>query len=313
LTELAEKIREGNEMSAARLITMIEEGSEAGYAALAELYPHVGHGHVIGVTGSPGTGKSTLINKMAVNLSAKGKKVGIIAVDPTSMRGRGAFLGDRLRMNDADKLEGVFIRSMAHRGYPGGISRATPGAVYVMEALGKDVILVESVGVGQTDMGVATISDTTVSVLTPDYGDDIQLLKAGIAEVGDVIVVNKKDKGGAEETALDLECAVMETETDAASGWRPPVILTEARKGEGTEAVVKALASHLKYLEREGKRQVKREEGLRAIVLALLKESLWRSFLAKAEREGTLGAVMEDVDARKIDPYTAMLRILGDS
>jgi LAO/AO transport system kinase len=313
LTELVTRIFEGNEMSAARLITMIEEESVAGYAALAELFPRVGRAHVIGVTGSPGTGKSALINKIAVNLTARGKKVGIIAVDPTSMRGSGAFLGDRMRMAEADRLEGIFIRSMAHRGYPGGISRATPGAVYVVEALGKDVIIVESVGVGQTDMGVTTVSDTTLSVLTPDYGDDIQLMKAGIAEVGDVVVVNKKDKAGAERMAFDAECAMREADPPGPSGWRRPVLLTQALKGEGIEETVRALISHGEHLEREGKRAEKRKEGQRTIMRALLKEALWKSFLAEAGRDGRLEALMADVEGKRIDPYTAADRALREA
>ena len=308
--ELAAKILEGNEGSAARLITMIEEGDAAGYEALCRLYPHTGAAHVIGVTGSPGTGKSTLINKITLALTNEGKKVGIVAVDPTSMRGRGALLGDRLRMKDADKVKGIFIRSMAHRGYPGGVSRAAPGAVYVMEALGKDVIIVESVGVGQTEMGITSFSDTVVSVLTPDYGDEIQLLKAGIMEVGDIVVVNKKDKPGAEVIACDAGCIMQEVGSDVADGWRIPVILTEAVNGEGVADVVSALGSHYEYLRESGRMEARRKEGRKAVLLALLRERVWKQFLAGVESEGSLTEAVDRMDEGLIDPYTAAEKVL---
>jgi LAO/AO transport system kinase len=308
--ELAAKILEGNEGSAARLITMIEEGDAAGYEALCRLYPHTGRAHVIGITGSPGTGKSTLINKITLAFTKQGRKVGIVAVDPTSMKGRGALLGDRLRMKDADKVKGIFIRSMAHRGYPGGVSRAAPGAVYVMEALGKDIIIVESVGVGQTEMGITSFSDTVVSVLTPDYGDEIQLLKAGIMEVGDIIVVNKKDKPGSEVIACDAQCSMQEVGSDIASGWRIPVFLTDAVKGEGVEEVVSALGSHYQFLRESGRGQERRKAGRKTILLSLLRERLWNRFLAVAEKEGGMTEAMEKMDEGLIDPYTASEEVL---
>ena len=308
--ELASKILAGNEGSAARLITMIEEGDAAGYEALCLLYPHTGHAHVIGVTGSPGTGKSTLINRITLALVNEGKKVGIVAIDPTSMRGRGALLGDRLRMKDADKVKGIFIRSMAHRGYSGGVSRAAPGAVYVMEALGKDVIIVESVGVGQTEMGITGFSDTVISVLTPDYGDEIQLLKAGIMEVGDIVVVNKKDKSGAEVMACDAQCVMHEVGSDVAGGWRIPVLMTEAVKGEGVGEVVSALDSHYDYLRESGRMEAKRKEGRKTVLLSLLRESLWSRFLAGIEKEGSLAEAVDRMEERLIDPYSAAEKML---
>ncbi len=309
--ELVAKILAGNERSAARLITMIEDGDAVGYEALRELYPHVGKAHVIGVTGSPGTGKSTLINKITLALTGAGRNVGIIAVDPTSMKGKGAFLGDRVRMKEADKVKGIFIRSMAHRGYPGGVSRATPGAVYVVEALGKDVIIVESVGVGQTEMGIASFSDTMICVLTPDYGDEIQLLKAGIVEVGDIVVINKRDKTGAEEMAFDAMAAVNELSAHDPEGWNIPVLLTHALKGEGVPDVVSALEAHWDYLEKDGKKQERRREGKNAVMRSLLRELLWKRFLAGAEKEGLLDAAAADMEEGRIDPYTAAERVIG--
>jgi len=311
--ELAAKILEGNEGSAARLITMIEDGDTAGYEALCRLYPHTGRAHVIGVTGSPGTGKSTLINRIAIALAREGRKVGIVAVDPTSMKGQGALLADRVRMKDADKTAGIFIRSMAHRGYPGGVSRAAPGAVYVMEALGKDAIIVESVGVGQTDMGITSFSDTVISVLTPDYGDEIQLLKAGIMEVGDIVVVNKKDKPGAEMIACDAGCIMREAGSDIAHGWRIPVLLTEAVKGDGIAELVSALESHYRYVRESGMIEVRRKEGRKMILLALMRERLWKRFLARVEKEGSLAEAIDGMDEGSLDPYSASEKVVGSA
>jgi LAO/AO transport system kinase len=304
--EIAAKILEGNERSAARLITMLEEGDPAGYEALAELYPHAGKAHVIGITGSPGTGKSTLIDRITLALADRGKKVGIIAVDPTSMRGTGAILGDRVRMKEADKIKGIFIRSMAHRGHPGGISRAAPGAVWVVEALGKDVILVESVGVGQTEMGVTALSDTTVSVLTPDYGDEMQLLKAGIMEIGDIVVINKKDKSGAEGMACDAVASVEGASRPDTARWRPPVLMTQAVSGEGIAEVVAAILAHREYLEQGGRLAARRKEGRKRIVMALLKEGLWKRFTAGKQ----LAEALDDFDKGRIDPYAAAEKAL---
>ncbi|HOJ43690.1 MAG TPA: methylmalonyl Co-A mutase-associated GTPase MeaB, partial [Syntrophorhabdaceae bacterium] len=243
--EIIEKILSGNEASAARLISLIEEGKEEGYRAISLLLPHTGGAHKIGITGAPGSGKSTLIDKMALSYAKKGKKIGIIAIDPTSSRTKGALLGDRLRMKDAENIEGIFIRSMAHRGYPGGIARATVGAIYVLEALGKDVLLIESVGIGQTDINISIICDTLITVFTPDYGDEIQLMKAGMIELGDIIVMNKSDKAGAQEAIKDINTHI---NSDKKGTWRPPVIMTQAQKGTGLEELIETTDGHVKYL-----------------------------------------------------------------
>ncbi len=303
--DLINKILEGNEASAARLITMIEEGKEDGYEVISQLLPYTGNAHVIGVTGAPGAGKSSIVDKLAVNFSALGKKIGIIAIDPTSTKSNGAFLGDRVRMGGAEKIEGVFIRSMAHRGYPGGIARATVGAIYVLEGLGKDIIIVESVGAGQTEIQISSVCDTVITIFTPDYGDEIQLMKAGVIEIGDIIVINKSDMPGAEEAAKDISAHAM---SGNRYGWQMPVVMTQAQKGDGLKELVEAIVSHRKYLQDTGSLIRQRAEKIKKIMLSFLKEEIWADIIKKWSKRPEFMGIVDMLEKKELDVYHAVSR-----
>jgi LAO/AO transport system kinase len=305
--ELVKKILQGDEGSAARLISMIEEGLDEGYEAVSLIFPHTGKAHVIGVTGGPGAGKSTLINRLAAGYGSQGEKVGIIAVDPTSAKGEGAFLGDRVRMRDAEKVEGVFIRSMAHRGFPGGIAKATLGARYVLEGLGKGVILVESVGAGQTEMQVSTICDSVITILTPDYGDEVQLMKAGLIEIGDIVVMNKMDRAGAAEAAEDITLHLAGRKDN---DWQIPVLTIQANKGEGIERLMAALDQHRRYMRDDVRGKSARKEKLKRLALALSKEEAWSALLSEMQGKDEFAGIMERLQNGKIDLYKAVRMFL---
>ncbi len=306
-SRLAQKVLEGDEKSAARLISLIESGKPEGYAELALLLPHTGRAHVIGITGPPGAGKSTITGRLAASLFNQGKKVGVVAIDPTSLHSGGALLADRLRMKDAEK-KGIFIRSMAHRGYPGGVARAVAGAVYVLEGLGKDVVFVESVGAGQAEKELFHLCDTVVILFTPDYGDEVQLLKAGLIEIGDILVVNKSDLPGAvdAERQLMTHCS-HRAETD---GWLAPVIMTRADRGEGVAELVEAINRHWRFITADGGRGKKKSEKISALIAGLLKEEAWKRFKSVISCDEECIRITEDAKSGKIDPYTAVERIL---
>ena len=301
--ELVKKVLHGDEGSAARLISMIEEGLDEGYEAVSLLFPHTGKAHVIGVTGAPGAGKSTIVDKLAVSYGRQGEKVGIIAVDPTSAKGSGAFLGDRVRMRDAEKVKGIFIRSMAHRGFPGGVAKATLGAAYVLDGLGKEVILIESVGAGQTEIQISMICDSVITVLTPDYGDELQLLKAGLIEIGDIVVMNKMDKPGAAEAAEDIEFYLMNRKNQP---WQTPVLTMEARKGKGVERLVEALGEHHKYTEGDVQGKSAKKEKTKQLVMALFKEEAWSAIMKSILGKTDFEVIMQKAQDGTIDPYRAV-------
>jgi LAO/AO transport system kinase len=303
---LAEKILEGDEKSAARLISLIEDGEGEGYRQLALLLPHTKRSHVIGITGPPGAGKSTLTGRLAIALLNMGKKVAVVATDPTSLRGKGAFLGYRVRMKEADKKQ-IFIRSMAHRGYPGGVARGVTGAIHVLEALGKDAVIVESAGAGQSEKELFYICDTVVTVYTPDYGDEIQLLKAGLMEIGDILVVNKSDQPGAENAEREILACVA---AGSHEGRQVPVLVTSAYRGVGIEELAGEIVEHWKFLKGSGRLERRRKENVRSFTMALLKEGVWNNFIDKVSRHRMLDTVLERVDNREIDPYSAVEEIL---
>ncbi len=305
--ELVKKVLQGDEGSAARLISMIEEGLDEGYEAVSLIFPYTGKAHVIGVTGGPGAGKSTLINRLAASYGRQGEKVGVIAVDPTSAKSDGAFLGDRVRMKDAERVKGIFIRSMAHRGFPGGIAKATLGAAYVLEGLGKKVIFVESVGAGQTEMQVSTICDSVITVLTPDYGDEIQLMKAGLIEIGDIVVMNKMDRTGAAEAAEDIALHLAGRKDN---DWQIPVLTIQANKGEGIEKLIATLDLHRRHMRDDAQGKFVRKERMKRLVLALFKEEAWGTLLNEVRAKEGFAGIMGKLQNREIDPYRAVRMIL---
>lgn len=302
--DLVERARAGQPRAVARLISMVEDAHPALREVMAALAPHSGHAYVIGLTGSPGVGKSTSTSALVRAFRERGLRVGVLAVDPSSPFSGGALLGDRVRMQDHALDPGVYIRSMASRGHLGGLSWATPQALRVLDAAGCDVILVETVGVGQSEVEVAGLADTTVVLLAPGMGDGIQAAKAGILEIGDLFVVNKADRDGADTTVREIRHMISLGEGRKPGDWRPSVTKTVASSGEGVDELMVALDKHHEWLTRTGalrERRVRRAaDEIEAIAVARLRE-----------RMGDLrhGSGLDDLAAGVVDgasdPYAA--------
>lgn len=300
--DLVERARAGQARAVARLVSLVEDESPVLREVMAALVPHTGRAHVVGLTGAPGVGKSTSTNALIGALRRAGKRVGVLAVDPSSPFSGGALLGDRIRMQDHAGDDGVFIRSMASRGHLGGLSSTTPQAARVLDAAGFDVVLVETVGVGQSEVEVAGLADTTMVLLAPGMGDGIQAAKAGILEVGDVYVVNKADRDGADRLRRDLRSALALSERPEGS-WRPPIVKTVAQSGEGVEEVVAELDRHRAWLEETGHLAVRRARRARAEVEAVAVAALRRRW--EVGDTSTLDALAQAVAAGEQDPYAA--------
>src|SRR3954467_15680627 len=270
--DLVEAARKGEARAVARLISLVEDESPLLREVMAGLAPHAGHAQIVGVTGSPGVGKSTSTNALVAALRARGKRVGVLAVDPSSPFSGGALLGDRVRMQDHAGDGGVYIRSMASRGHLGGLAWATPQALRVLDAAGCDVVLIETVGVGQSELEIASLADTTLVLIAPGMGDGIQAAKAGILEVADLFVVNKADRDGAEETVRDLKHMISLGRRETGPAWRQPIVRTVASAGEGVEALAEALDQHGAWLTSHGELAARRahraEREIEAIAVA---------------------------------------------
>lgn len=303
MPSLVAATREGRPRAVARLISLVEDGHPALREVMAALVPDAGRAHVVGLTGAPGVGKSTATSALVTAYRSAGRRVGVLAVDPSSPFSGGALLGDRIRMSEHAADPEVFIRSMASRGHLGGLSRAAPQALRVLDAAGCDVILLETVGVGQSEVEVAGTADTTVVVLAPGMGDGIQAAKAGILEVADILVVNKADRDGAARTASELRSMVAMADRGGAPSWTPPVVSTQAQTATGIEALVGAIRDHRVWLGEDGLLARRTRRASREVE-ALALETL-RSGMSGTTGGGRLEALAADVAARRTDPYSA--------
>ena len=306
---LVESARSGSPRAVARLISLVEDGHPALRDIMAALAPHTGHAHIIGITGSPGVGKSTSTNALVTALRKQGKRIGVVAVDPSSPFSGGSLLGDRVRMQDHALDPEVYIRSLASRGHLGGLSSATPQAMRVLDAAGCDVILVETVGVGQSEVEIVGMADTTLVLLAPGMGDGIQAAKAGILEIGDVFVVNKADRDGADATVRDIRHMISLGDRTEPNLWRPPVLKTMADRMSGIDEVIEGIEKHMAWMtehgELERRRTARAADEIEAIVLAELRKRM-------GDLRGGHGIddLAASVAAGNNDPYRAADEIL---
>jgi LAO/AO transport system kinase len=299
---LAERVLAGDRRAVARLISLIEDGYPSGREALRALHPHGGRAHVVGVTGPPGAGKSTLVRAVVHELRRQGQRVAVVAVDPTSPFTGGAILGDRVRMQDLSLDPEVFVRSMATRGERGGLARATTDVVLVLDAWGADTVLVETVGAGQGDVEIGRLAHTVAVVEVPQLGDDVQAIKAGILEIADVFVVNKADKDGADQIAAALE-AMLEMDSRPRD-WLPPVVKTVASTGQGVADLASVLARHVAHLRSDGRLVRRLEDRTRRDLTEVLKDALLAR-LAAVIGPDELDRLARAVARRDLDVYTA--------
>jgi LAO/AO transport system kinase len=305
--QVVERILAGEVRTAARLMRDLDDGRAEAREVLKEIYRHSGKAQIIGITGSPGVGKSTLTDRLIHYLRQEGKTVGVVAVDPTSPFSGGAILGDRIRMQRHALDEGVFIRSLATRGHFGGLTASARAVITVLDAMGKDYILVETVGVGQDEVEIAATAYTTMVVTVPGLGDDIQAIKAGILEVADILVINKADREGAGRTYQDLVQMLELQAHRKASAWKAPVVMTQAKDNEGTEELMAAVKEHQAFLARDGGQALERARSarVRQEFLELMKEGVFRHLVQQMENDGRLDRIIADILARRIDPYSA--------
>lgn len=302
---MIERFLKGDTLAAARVISLVEDDIPEGHKILDSLYGRVGTAHRLGVTGPPGAGKSTIVDQVVLLLRKEDRKIGILAVDPSSPFTGGAFLGDRIRMQDIALDEAVFIRSLATRGGQGGLPRTAEDICDIMDAFGKDTILIETAGVGQTELEIVHAADTTVVVLVPESGDSVQAMKAGLMEIGDIFCVNKSDREGSDRAVSTLKEILDYRNSD---GWHPPVVRTIATDGVGIEELVRAVSKHRMYLTQQGLMERKRKERIEFKIVSAVRERMWEPVRDSLERE--LSSLVDRVYSTKISPTEAVEEIL---
>jgi LAO/AO transport system kinase len=307
---LAERVLDGDVRAAARLMRDIDDRFRSAKDELKVLYPHTGNAYILGLTGPPGAGKSTLVDQIVAGFRKKDLLVGVVAIDPTSPFSGGAILGDRIRMNRHADDAGVFIRSLATRGTLGGLSRSTNDVVNVMDAMGMDVIVIETVGVGQDEVDIVSTAHTTAVVMVPGLGDDIQAIKAGILEIGDVFVVNKADRDGADRTTREL-CAMLEMRQPEPGAWMPHVLKTEASRGVGIDELLQEFEAHREYLKMSGSLQRLTEERNAKLFADTLRDELFESVFGSINENGKYQQILDGLRNRTTDPYTAVEEVLS--
>jgi LAO/AO transport system kinase len=304
-----EAVLSGDPRALARAITAVENRTPESIELLKALFPHTGHAHTIGLTGAPGSGKSTLVDQLAREYRKQNKTVGIVAVDPTSPYTGGAILGDRIRMGSHYADPGIYIRSMATRGSLGGLASTTSDVVSVIDASGRDLVLIETVGVGQDEVDIVRLAEVTVVMLVPGMGDDVQSIKAGIMEIADVFVINKSDREGAER--VEREIRAMQSLASRSDKWVPPVVKTVATDGTGVAELAAAIANYQEFLSKNGLMQEKIAHNWRERLVEMLRDSLLQRLLREELDESTVTRYAAEIAARKRDPYTLVEEIVA--
>ena len=310
VTDLVNGVLKGKRRELARLISLIENDDGDASEALSQLYKHTGKAHIIGVTGPPGSGKSSLVTKLTTEFRKRENTIGVVCVDPSSPFTGGALLGDRIRMQEHSLDKEVYVRSMGTRGHLGGLARATSGAVRAIDAFGKDIIFVETVGAGQSEVEVIDIAHTVIVMDVPGSGDDIQAIKAGIMEIADIFVVNKMDIPGADKKVTEIN-AMLDIDPHE-KAWRPPVMLTNSRSGEGVSELADKVLEHLKFLKDSGQMEQRGLKRIRDELQELMRHKLTQELYQKLEGKPEYEAAIKKIAARKEDPYSLAERLIAE-